>query len=133
MQAGYAHVPYGSLESVIENSKEAYYLALRQTQGTLDNDTTDWQPWLLFFLRAMQLQKRRLAGKIERERSAVTLSDLAAKILDYTRAHGRVTTRDMVREYGASANTLKTTFGNLVEKGLLARHGGGRSTWYALP
>mgnify|MGYP000529896829 CR=1 FL=1 len=35
LQAGYAYVPYSSLESVIEQSKEAYYLALRQTQGTV--------------------------------------------------------------------------------------------------
>ena len=47
----------------------------------------------------------------------------------YARDHGLVTTRDMVRELGASSNTLKTTFGNLVKKGLLVRHGGGRSIW----
>jgi len=28
LQAGYAYVPFSSLESVIENSKEGYYLAL---------------------------------------------------------------------------------------------------------
>jgi Fic family protein len=133
LQAGYAYVPYSSLESVIESSKEAYYLALRQTQGTLSSDAPDWQPWLLYFLRALQLQKRRLAEKVERERAAVALTDLATKILDYAKAHGRVTTRDMVREHGASPNTLKSTFSGLVERGLLARHGGGRSTWYALP
>jgi Fic family protein len=133
LQAGYAYVPYSSLESVIENSKEGYYLALRQTQGTLKADAPDWQPWLLFFMRALQQQMRTLAQKVERERSAVELSDLAAKILDYARTQGRVTTRDMVREHGASANTLKSTFGTLVEKGLLARQGGGRSTWYRLP
>jgi DNA-binding transcriptional regulator YhcF (GntR family) len=44
-----------------------------------------------------------------------------------------VTTRDMVRETGASPNTLKSTFTSLVEKGLLVRQGGGRSTWYGLP
>jgi Fic family protein len=133
LQAGYAYVPYSSLESVIESSKEAYYLALRQTQGTLGSDAPDWQPWLPYFLRALQVQKRRLAEKAEQERAAVMLTDLAMKILDYARAHGRVTTRDMVRAHGASPNTLKSTFGALVEKGLLARHGGGRSTWYALP
>ena len=132
LQAGYAYLPYSSLESVIENSKEAYYLALRQTQSTLNTNTPDWQPWLLFFLRALQQQKRRLAAKVEREQSAITLTDLAVKILDYARDHGRVTTRDMVREHGASANTLKATFSSLVEKRLLVRHGGGRSTWYAL-
>lgn len=31
LQAGYAYVPYSSMESVIEQNKEGYYLALRQT------------------------------------------------------------------------------------------------------
>jgi len=134
LQAGYAYVPYSSLESVIENSKEAYYLALRQTQATIRSDAPDWQPWLLFFMRALQQQKRRLAIKIEREERALAdLPELAVMILDYARQHGRVTNRDMVREAGASPNTLKATFRSLVEKGMLVRHGGGRSTWYALP
>ena len=134
LQAGYAYVPYSSLESVIENSKEGYYLALRQTQGTIRTEAPNWQPWLVFFMRAMQQQKRRLAVKVEREKNALAvLPDLAVGILDYVHDHGRVTTRDMVREAGASPNTLKATFTSLVEKGLLARHGGGRSTWYSLP
>jgi len=134
LQEGYAYVPYSSLESVIENSKEGYYLALRQTQGTIRTEAPDWQPWLLFFLRALQQQKRRLAVKVEREKNALAiLPELAVKILDYVRDHGRVTTRDMVRETGASPNTLKATFTSLTGKGFLVRHGGGRSTWYSLP
>ena len=134
LQAGYAYVPYSSLESIIENSKENYYLALRQTQSTIRSKTTNWQPWLIFFLRALQQQKRRLEIKVEREKKALTeLPELAIKILDYVRDQGRVTTRDMVREAGASPNTLKVTFRILVKKGLLTRHGAGRSTWYGLP
>jgi predicted HTH transcriptional regulator len=80
----------------------------------------------MFFVRAMQKQKRHLAIKVERERNAIAeLSELAIRILDYVRDHGRVTTRDMVREAGASPNTLKLSFSNLVAKGLLVRHGGG--------
>jgi Fic family protein len=134
LQAGYVYVPYSSLESVIENSKEAYYLALRQTQTTIRADAPNWQPWLLFFMRALQPQKRRLVVKVEREKNALAaLPELAVKILDYVRDQGRVTTRDMVREFGASPNTLKVTFTSQVEKGLLVRHGAGRSTWYGLP
>jgi Fic family protein len=134
LQAGYAYVPYSSLEGVIEHNKEGYYLALRQTQGTIRTDAPNWQPWLLFFLRALQKQKRHLAVKVEREKTALAaLPELAVKILDYVRDHGRVTTRDMVRETGASPNTLKVTFGSLVEKNLLVRRGGGRSIWYGLP
>ena len=134
LQAGYAYVPYSSLESVIEHSKEGYYLAFRQTQQSVHSDAPNWQPWLMFFMRALQQQKRRLAAKMEWEKGALaTLPELAVKILDYVRDHGRVTTRDMVRDAGASPNTLKTMFGTLVKKGLLVRHGGGRSIWYGLP
>ncbi len=133
LQAGYAYVPFSSLESVIENSKESYYLALRQTQSTLHSGKINWHPWLLFFLRALQQQKRRLAAKVEREKAALSsLSELAVLIMDYAQAHGRVTTRDMVREHKASPNTAKATFANLVKKGLLVRHGAGRSIWYGL-
>ena len=52
LRAGYEYVPYGSLESVVEASKEAYYLALRRTQQTIGTNEPDWTPWLLFFLKA---------------------------------------------------------------------------------
>ncbi|WP_375620563.1 MULTISPECIES: Fic family protein [unclassified Bartonella] len=134
LQKGYVYVPYSSLESIIENNKESYYLALNQTQKTIYTKTPNWEPWILFFLRALQKQKRQLEIKIESEKNALfSLSELALNILDYVRNHGRVTTRDMVREVGASPNTLKVTFTSLVEKGLLIRHGGGRSTWYSAP
>ena len=134
LQAGYAYVPYSSLESIVEQSKEAYFLALRQTQLTINSEAPNWQPWIMFFLRAMQQQKRHLEAKIERETKAIAqLSELAVKILGHVRSHGRVTTRDMVRETGASPKTLKATFRDLVEKELLVRQGGGRSIWYRLP
>ena len=134
LQAGYAYVPYSSLESAIENGKDGYYFALRQTQSTIRSAAPDWQPWLLFFMRSLQQQKRRLSEKIEREERALAeLPELAVTILDYTRQHGRIVNRDIARETGASPNTIKATFRSLVDKGMLVRHGGGRSTWYSLP
>ena len=41
LREGYHYVPYCSLEAVVEQSKEGYYLALRQTQGTLKNENPD--------------------------------------------------------------------------------------------
>jgi len=134
LQAGYAYVPYSSLESVVEHNKEAYYLALRQTQRTIRTEAPDWQPWLLFFLRALQQQKRRLAEKVEREKIVLaTLTPLAAQIVDHARQHGRVTMGDMVRLTGASRNTLKEHFRRLVVLGHLKQHGVRKGTWYGLP
>jgi len=133
LKAGYAYVPFSSLESVIENSKEGYYLALRQTQSTIQTGDPNWQPWLLFFLRALQQQKRRLSVKVERERLVLAaLPELAVGILEYAREHGRVTMADMIRLTGASRNTLKEHFRRLVEIQQLTLYGNKKGSWYAL-
>jgi Fic family protein len=134
LQAGYAYVPYSSLESVIEQSKEGYYLALRQTQGTIRSDAPDWQPWLRFFLGAMRQQMRRLATRVEREKLLLAaIPDLALRIVDHARDHGRVTISDAVILTGASRNTLKDHLRMLVSHRYLAQHGVGRGAWYSLP
>ncbi|HWB08653.1 MAG TPA: Fic family protein, partial [Pirellulales bacterium] len=134
LRAGYAYVPYSSLESIIEHSKEGYYLALRRTQKTIRTPAPDWQPWLGFFLWALQQQVRRLAAKLEREKLLVAaLPALAVQILDQARDSGRVTIGDMIRLTGTSRNTLKEHFRRLVEQRHLVRHGTGKGTWYILP
>ncbi|MDR2212185.1 MAG: Fic family protein, partial [Pseudomonadales bacterium] len=131
LQAGYAYVPYSSLESVIEANKEAYYLALRQTQGTIRTDAPDWQPWLLFFLRSLAEQVRRLEQKVERERILLAaLPMLSLRIVEFAREHGRVTMADAITLTGASRNTLKLHFRELVAGNQLQQHGKGRGAWY---
>ena len=133
LQAGYAYVPYSSLESVIEQSKEAYYLALRQTQGTIRTEAPNWQPWLVFFLRSLAEQVRRLEKKVERERVVLaTMPELSLQIVEFAREHGRVTIGGAIKLTGASRNTLKQHFRGLVERGTLNQHGSGRGVWYDL-
>lgn len=133
LQAGYGYVPYSSLESVIEQSKEGYYLALRQTQVSIRTAAPNWQPWLIFFLRALQQQMKRLAKKIDRERLVLSaLPALSVQILEYAREHGRVTIGDMVRLTGVSRNTLKEHFRQLIGKGYIALNGRGRGAWYRM-
>ncbi|MGC2165013.1 MAG: Fic family protein [Gallionella sp.] len=133
LQAGYAHVPYSSMESVIEQSKEAYYLALRQTQGTIRTDAPNWQPWLVFFLRSLAEQVRRLEKKVEREKLVLAaLPELSLQIVEFAREHGRVTIGEAVKLTGASRNTLKQHFRALVERGHLNQQGSGRGVWYEL-
>ena len=133
IQAGYAYVPYSSLESVIELNKEAYYLALRKTQGSIRTDAPDWQPWLVFFLRSLAEQVRRLEKKVEREMIVLaTMPELSLRIVELAREHGRVTIGDAIRLTGASRNTLKQHFRQLVERGHLNQQGAGRGVWYGL-
>ncbi|MCJ9752486.1 Fic family protein [Neorhizobium sp. BETTINA12A] len=133
LRAGYSYVPYSSLESVIEQNKEAYYLALRRTQGTIRTDEQDWNPWVEFFLRSLQRQKQRLERKIERERILLgDLPELSIAILELARERGRVTVMDAAKATGASRNTVKDHLRALNEQGHLTLHGAGRGTWYGL-
>lgn len=133
IQAGYAYVPYSSLESVIEANKETYYLSLRQTQGTIRTDSPNWQPWLVFFLRSLAEQVRRLEKKVEREKIVLaSLPELSLRIIEFAREHGRITMGDAIKLTGVSRHTLKQHFRSLIERGNLNLHGSGRGVWYDL-
>ena len=133
LKFGFTYVPYSSLESVIEQNKEAYYLALRQTQGTIRSAQPNWQPWVTFFLQALQKQMHRLAKKVEREKIVLSaLPELSVQILEFAREHGRVSVGEIIKLTGISRNTLKQHFKVLVEKNHLVLQGAGRTTWYTL-
>lgn len=133
LRAGYVYVPYASLESVVEQSKEAYYLALRQTQATIRTESPDWQPWVEYFLDTLKRHKDRLERKIERERVLLgDLPELSLRILELAREHGRVSVAEAARATGANRSTIKDHIRSLASKGHLERHGAGRGTWYSL-
>ncbi|MEZ4684921.1 MAG: Fic family protein [Bacteroidia bacterium] len=133
LQAGYTYVPFSSLESVIEQNKEDYYLALRRTQGTIRTESPDWTPWLMFFLTSMQRQMQRLRTKVEKEKMLMAqLPDLSLQIMDFVRNHGRITVSEAVTITEANRSTLKDHFKGLVERNLLVLHGKGRGAWYGL-
>lgn len=133
LSAGYIYAPYSSLEAVIENSKEGYYLALRQTQGTLKTHEPNWQPWLLFFLKALQQQKNKLEIKIEREKLLLgSLPELSLHIMEFARTRGRITISEIVTLSGANRNTIKKHLEALVSATHLKKHGVSKGAWYSL-
>jgi len=133
LKAGYAYVPYSSLEAVIEQSKESYYLSLRQTQGTLKSETPNWQPWIIFFLKALQQQKRRLEIKLDREKLLLTtLPGLSQTILEIIKSKGRVTIREVVTLTGANRNTVKKHLEALTAGNFIRLQGVGKGSWYSL-
>jgi len=134
LQAGYAYVPYSSLESIIEQNKQGYYIALRQTQSSIRTNTPDWQPWSTFFLRSLCSQVNRLEGKIETERQLLaTLPVMAVQILDIARKQGRVTVAQATLLTNGNRNTIRANLKRLVDAGHLKQHGvAGRGVWYAV-
>lgn len=132
LQNGYLYVPYSSLEAIIEQNKEGYYLALRKAQGTLGRGDKALESWLLFFLNCMKKQKDNLSAKIERERLMVKMSALSTQILQVVKDHGRAAISDIHAVTQANRNTIKVRLRELVQDGYLIKQGEGKATVYLL-
>ena len=135
LRAGYAYVPYASLERVIEENKDLYYKALRRTQTTIKGDAPDWAPWVGFFLRCLKKQKDSLAVRLEKEQAGqdddAALPELSVQVLKALRAEERMSIAQIESATGANRNTLKKRLRELVAAGRIRQHGKARATWYS--
>ena len=136
LRAGYAYVPYASLERIIEENKDLHYKALRRTQTTLRDDEPDWEPWIGFFLRCLKKQKDGLAARLDRERvvqgDEEELPVLSIQIIKALRECERLSIAELADITGANRNTLKVRLRELVAAGRIRQHGKARATWYSL-
>jgi len=130
LKAGYLYVPYSSLERVVEENKDRYYLSLRRAQSTLYADNAKLGDWLVFFLQSLKTQTEVLSRKLEREKGLLEVPKLSQDILAFAREHGRVTVRDICKLTGANRNTVKVHLKGLVQKRLLVLEGTGKGAWY---
>ena len=130
LRSGYSYVPYSSLERIVEDSKDEYYLALRRAQTTLGGDESQLIDWIGFFVRCLVRQTEVLARKIVQEKLMAPLSPLSEKLIGIVNGHGRVTVRQAVASTGANRNTIKDHLKQLVRAGRLKKCGRGRGAWY---
>lgn len=134
LRAGYGHVPFNSLESIIEASKEGYYRAHRRTQTTLASKKPDWEAWHIFFLRSLVKQKDALAKKIALDDTQATNPHpLAKKIIALLPDHETLTLSQIVKLTQGKPSTVKLRLKELVEKGYLVPKGQGRGAHYVRP
>jgi len=136
LRAGYSYVSYTSLESVIEHNKEAYYLALRRTQTSFQKEA-DWEPWILFFLRALKSQIVRLRDRLEAPSELPKgnvipddLSPLAARLLFLLNERETLSVSAAAEALEANRHTLKDKFTELIENGYAELRGKGRGAHY---
>jgi len=130
LRAGYTYVLYSSLERIIEDNKDQYYLALRTAQKTIYTDNSTLNSWITFFLKSVRRQVAVLEGEIRTEQLICDIPPLSQDLLRIARDRGRLTVRDAVRATGANRNTIKAHVKRLVRRGLLEQAGVGKGTWY---
>jgi Fic family protein len=131
LRTGYSYVPYSSMESIIENSKDAYYLALRRTQKTIRTESQDWAPWITYLLKTLKQQKTNLLNKIKEEDTLkASLPALSRQIIELLNQRDEVSVKEIEENTGANRNTIKAHLKKLTEEKYLAQFGKGRGTTY---
>ncbi len=132
LRTGYVYAPYSSLESVIEASKQNYYLSLRSTQKTLQSEAPNWNFWFSYFLQALVKQVHNLRRKIENEHLLRTMPETSLRIIELIKQHGQISVADAEATLKINKFTLRDHFKRLVQDGYAIRVGRGRATKYAL-
>jgi len=131
LKKGYAYVPYSSIESIIESSKEGYYRALRRTQKNIWKGRIDYEPWLSFFLTTLQKQKNHLYNKISAILSTDTkLSQNQRAILGLFNKKPEWTSAAISARLKINIETVKKTLQTLTAYGYLVKQGTTKGAWY---
>lgn len=125
LRCRYAYVPYSSMESIVEASKDSYYRALRTTQKTIWNDAVNYTPWLTYFVTALQRQVNVLEEKlkISAEQRISELSVTARRILSLFNAESELTMKEIIEKTELNSETVRKSVQGLVKKQLLVKFG----------
>lgn len=130
LQQGYGFCQFSSHEKVIEDSKDQYYIALRQTQASLAG-ASDLNPWFLYFVKVILKQTQYLADKMGSPKTGA-LTDKADAVYKLIRKHQPVTIGFLERETGYKRVTLKSILKRMQDDGLIWMEGSKKSSRYRL-
>jgi Fic family protein len=127
-RAGYSVGRYISLEKLIENSKDTYYEALRDSSEGWHENRNDYAPFVRYYLGILQ----KACNEFEERclsRRGLSKPERIKAVIDS--AIGTVTTQEIMDACpDISKVTVERALTSLVKAGLLAKIGGGRSTAY---
>jgi len=133
LKLGYSYIQYSSLESIIEDNKDAYYKNLRDCQITLEAKKIKFENWILFFLKSLKKQKDNLEKKVKAEKILQeNFHELHLEILKILKNHNRLSVSEIQRLSGANRNTLKVKLRELVEMKKIKTFGKGRGVVYEI-
>ncbi len=132
LQEGYSYVPYISLEEIIEDNKDAYYLSLRGAQRSHKTEREDITTWILFMLDVLLKQAEAARRLIENDRPEQMLSEKQIAILRLFDEDKTLSPKDitLVLKEPIPLPTIKQSLQRLVKLGLIKRIGLGRATRY---
>ncbi len=139
--SGYDFKRFFSLEEYFDSNVESYYTALQSVQQTENSDMTYWLEYFCYGL-ALEVEKvkekvlklsKDLKMKKELGRQ-VALSERQIIILELLQDQGKITSSDAQDMLpNVSVDTILRDLKDLIEKGVVEKHGVTKGVTYSLP
>jgi len=132
LQSGYSYVPYVSLEEIIEDRKEPYYLSLRGAQHHHKTVNEDITTWILFLLDALLVQAKAARDLVEGNEPEQILSERQISVLRLFEENKTLSPKEIFEglKEDVPMPTIKQSLARLVKLNLIKRIGLGRATRY---
>lgn len=132
LQSEYSHIPYVSLEEIIEEKKDDYYLALRATQKNHKTKKEDITPFVNFMLDIMIIQIEKARKLMQSEDPIKILSEKQLEIYRLFTTYNELKVSEISKllKIETPLSSIKQALARLVKLNLLAMLGEGRGTRY---
>ncbi len=130
LKEGYLFVPYISHEKLIEDNKNEYYLALRQSKNTFGKKKEDIFPWMNFFLDIVLKQSERAISLLESEDVERLLSPKQLAVWNFLQEVSESSPLEISRKTGIVKPTVIQALNRLITLRKIERIGLGRATRY---
>jgi len=121
-----------TLDKYYHSDRQAYYDAL----NSVDQKTQDLTDWLLYFLEGFLTSIDEIKNRIMffpvGTTKKIKLSEKMLKILEYIHLNGSITNSEVQKLLKISRQGAYKDLRNLMDKGIIVKKGGSRSTYYIL-
>jgi Fic family protein len=130
-RAGYIVGKYISLEMLIENTKDTYYEALRDSSAGWHDNTSDYAPFVRYYLGIMEKAYREFEERVEYlQYRSLSKPDRIKAVIE--QRVGKITKKEIIEICpDISRVTIERTLTALVKSGYLVKTGATRATAYA--
>jgi len=132
LKAGYAYIPYVSLDEIIEETKAEYYLALRSAQKHHKTKHEDIAPWVTYFLGILARQTVRASKLLQEDQPEKLLSARQTEVYRFFDDENELSVADVVTLLHGKMprETIKQALSRLMKLKLIERIGQARGTRY---
>lgn len=130
LDSDYSFIPFISHESLIENNKVEYYLALNKSQKTWKTKQENVLPWILFFLNTVLKQGELSLKLLTKENVEDFLSEKQLQVWQYALSISVFQRGDAIVATKLNPRTVEESIKKLLRMNKLKKIGEGKATRY---